>query len=164
MSGMLQIALPHFQGSRRKVAGLALIVPTFKEVDKVNPLIERLRDALDGINWEVVIVDDDSPDGAAEAVTEVARTDPGVAFHPENGSKRAVVGGCRRHSKYFLVAVIDADMQHDDRLLSKMCEALRDGLWSWSSVRDMSPMVASVRGTRHSRESANWRRCSRDWS
>jgi len=96
MSGMLQIALPHFQGSRRKVAGLALIVPTFKEVDKVNPLIERLRDALDGINWEVVIVDDDSPDGAAGAVTEVARTDPGVRFIRRMGRRglsSAVVEG-----------------------------------------------------------------------
>ncbi|MEZ2131384.1 MULTISPECIES: glycosyltransferase [unclassified Sinorhizobium] len=129
MSEMLQIELPRVHQWQRQVADLAVIVPTFKEVDNISPLIEKLRDALDGINWEVVIVDDDSPDGTAEVLTEVARADPRVRFIRRMGRRglsSAVVEGILSTSTPF-VAVIDADMQHDERLLSKMYETLKNG-------------------------------------
>lgn len=129
MSEMLQIELPLAHQWQRQVADLAVIVPTFKEVENINPLIEKLRDALDGINWEVVFVDDDSPDGTAEVLTEVARADPRVRFIRRMGRRglsSAVVEGILSTSTPF-VAVIDADMQHDERLLSKMYDTLKNG-------------------------------------
>src|SRR5450755_3231206 len=55
---------------------LAIVVPTFNECGNVVPLIEALGRALAGVRYEVVFVDDDSPDGTAAAVRQMARTDP----------------------------------------------------------------------------------------
>ena len=57
---------------------LTVVVPTFKERDNVAELVRRLHLALAGVRWEVVFVDDDSPDGTAEAVRALARSDPQV--------------------------------------------------------------------------------------
>jgi dolichol-phosphate mannosyltransferase len=53
-------------------ADLALVVPTLNERDNVRLLIERLERALEGIAWEVIFVDDDSPDGTADVVRALA--------------------------------------------------------------------------------------------
>ena len=52
---------------------LTVIAPSFNEAENVVPLIEKLTDALDGVHWEVIFVDDDSPDGTSERVREQAR-------------------------------------------------------------------------------------------
>src|ERR1700722_8574948 len=57
---------------------LSVIVPSYNEKPNVAPMIERLRVALAGIDWEVVYVDDNSPDGTANAVREIARQDSRV--------------------------------------------------------------------------------------
>ena len=51
---------------------LTIVVPTYNERDNVPLLVDRLDKALAGIAWEVVFVDDDSPDGTAEAVRALA--------------------------------------------------------------------------------------------
>lgn len=57
---------------------LAVVVPTLNERDNVGPLIERLESALDGIRWEAIFVDDDSRDGTADLLREVARSKPRI--------------------------------------------------------------------------------------
>ena len=57
---------------------LTITVPTFNERENVVPLLQRLRTVLTGIVFEVVFVDDDSPDGTAELVRQIARTTPRV--------------------------------------------------------------------------------------
>ncbi|MGL1311191.1 glycosyltransferase, partial [Vibrio parahaemolyticus] len=47
---------------------LSVIIPTFNEVRNVPILVARLGEALKAIEWEVIFVDDDSPDGTADAV------------------------------------------------------------------------------------------------
>src|SRR4029077_5866777 len=66
------------QLSRVAAAELTVVVPSFNEIDNIEPLIERLRDALDGIAWEVIYVDDDSSDGRAPKVRELSQPDPRV--------------------------------------------------------------------------------------
>jgi dolichol-phosphate mannosyltransferase len=78
---------------------LAVVVPTFEERDNIAPLVARLAAALDGIAWEVVFVDDDSPNGTAAAVRVSARADR--------------------------LAVMDADLQHDETLLPRMLARLK---------------------------------------
>ena len=56
----------------RRGAELTVVVPTFNERDNIEPLLARLDAALCGIDWEVVFVDDDSPDGTAEIVRALA--------------------------------------------------------------------------------------------
>src|SRR5436853_1297216 len=57
---------------------LCVVVPTFNERDNVDVLVGRLDRALRGIAWEVVFVDDDSPDGTAEHIRALGERDPRI--------------------------------------------------------------------------------------
>ena len=106
---------------------LAVIVPTFNEKDNVVELISRLEATLQGVDWEVIFVDDDSPDGTSEVVRNISQSKPNVrCIHRigRRGLSRAVVEGMLASSAPYL-AVIDADMQHDETLLPKMLEKAR---------------------------------------
>lgn len=108
---------------------LTIVVPTYRERDNVRPLLAKLEAALDGVAWEVVFVDDDSPDGTAELVKEIAAANPRVRCL-RRVIRRGLAGACIEgmlSSAAKFVAVIDADMQHDEKLLPRMLEALRSG-------------------------------------
>ena len=101
---------------------ISIIVPTFRERENIAPLIERLRATLAGVSWEVIFVDDNSPDRTAEIVRALAATKPNVRCiqrFGRRGLSSAVIEGIASSSAPF-VAVIDADMQHDETLLSRM--------------------------------------------
>lgn len=108
---------------------LSVIVPTYNERDNVVPLIESLELALAGIVWEVIFVDDDSPDGTAERVREAALANPRVRCLQRLGrrglSSACIEGMLSSSARYF--AVIDGDRQHDERLLPAMFHALESG-------------------------------------
>ena len=53
---------------------LAIVLPTFNESGNVGPMVDRLEKALAGIRYEVIFVDDDSPDGTADVVRRLAAT------------------------------------------------------------------------------------------
>ncbi len=106
---------------------LSIIAPTFNEIGNVVELRDRLAAALQGVDWELLYVDDDSPDGTAEAVRSMAQTDPRVRCVHRIG-RRGLVSACLEGmlaSSAPLVAVMDADLQHDERLLPAMYEALQ---------------------------------------
>lgn len=106
---------------------LTIVVPTRNERGNIQPLLERLEQALRGVNWEVVFVDDDSPDGTAEAVRSIARTNPRVRCLQRIGrrglSSACIEGVLSSATPY--VAVIDADLQHDEQLLPRMLETIK---------------------------------------
>ncbi|HEX3365083.1 glycosyltransferase [Phenylobacterium sp.] len=107
---------------------LGVIVPTFKEAPNVRPLLQKLEAALQGIVWQVIFVDDDSPDGTAAAVKAIAATDPRVmCLHRigRRGLAGAVIEGAMASAAPF-VAVIDGDLQHDETLLPQMLKALQE--------------------------------------
>ena len=108
---------------------LAVVVPTFKERDNVPQLIERLRALLAGQHWEIIVVDDDSPDGTAEVARRIGENDARVRCIRRIG-RRGLSGACLEgmlatQARY--VAVMDADLQHDETLLVAMLERLRRG-------------------------------------
>ena len=108
-------------------AELTIVVPTFNERDNVELLIARLDAALRGIEWEVLYVDDDSPDGTAAKVRELAQTDPRIRCLQRIGRRglsTAVIEGMLASSAPYL-AVIDADLQHDESLLPHMLAAIK---------------------------------------
>lgn len=108
---------------------VCVVVPTFNERENVEPLVERLGRALAGVDWEVVFVDDDSPDGTAEVVRALGRQDGRVRCVQRIGRRglsSAVVEGMLT-STAPLLAVIDGDLQHDERLLPVMVQVLRGG-------------------------------------
>jgi dolichol-phosphate mannosyltransferase len=106
---------------------LAIVVPTFNERANVPVLVAALDAALAGRAWEAIFVDDNSPDGTADAARELARADARVRVIQRIGrrglSSACIEGMCATAAP--LVAVIDGDMQHDEALLPKMLDALR---------------------------------------
>lgn len=110
-------------------AKLSIIVPTYNEGGNVNELIKRLDKSLGGISWEVIFVDDNSPDGTANLARKIARTDSRVRCIQRIGRRglsSACIEGMLASSADYL-SVIDGDLQHDERLLPKMFSILQDG-------------------------------------
>ncbi|MBS0643676.1 MAG: glycosyltransferase family 2 protein [Acetobacteraceae bacterium] len=108
---------------------LSVIVPCYNERPNVAPMIDKLRTALAGIDWEVIYVDDNSPDGTSAAVREIARQDSRVRCIRRVGRRglaSAVIEGALSSSADY-VAVIDGDLQHDETRLPLMLDALRSG-------------------------------------
>jgi len=110
-------------------AELSVIVPTFKERGNVAELVRRLDAALKGLAWEVIFVDDNSPDGTAAAVKDLAARDGRVRCLRRVG-RRGLAGACIEgmlSSAAPYVAVIDADLQHDEKVLAQMLATLQSG-------------------------------------
>ncbi len=108
---------------------LSIIVPTFNEIDNVAELIRRIDSCLQGVAWELIFVDDNSPDGTADRVRQISRLDPRVRCILRIG-RRGLASACVEgmlSSSAPYIAVMDADLQHDETLLPKMLEILRLG-------------------------------------
>jgi dolichol-phosphate mannosyltransferase len=116
---------------------LSVIVPTYNERENLEPLVAALSRALAAADFELVIVDDDSRDGTAAAARAIAQANSLVRVIQRIGRRglaSAVVEGVLSTSSPYL-AVIDADLQHDERILPAMLARLRD--------RDLDVVVAS---------------------
>lgn len=108
---------------------LSVVVPTFNERDNVTTLFRRLGAALAGTAFEVIFVDDNSPDATWEVVRALAREDGRVRCIRRVG-RRGLSGACIEGilaSSAPFAAVIDADLQHDETQLSKMLALLQGG-------------------------------------
>lgn len=111
-------------------AQLCVIVPVLNEEGNVARLVERLREVLAGIAWEVMFVDDDSTDRTREIVAGLAAHDPRVRLLHRIGRRglsSAFIEGALA-STAPVIAAMDGDLQHDETLLPKMFAAItRDG-------------------------------------
>jgi len=108
---------------------LTVIVPTYCEADNIDPMIAALDNALAGIRWEVIFVDDDSPDGTANLVRQRGEHDSRVRAVRRIGRRGlagAVIEGMLA-SAGNVVAVIDGDLQHDELLLPDMLAEIDGG-------------------------------------
>ena len=113
----------------QKPIELTVVVPTYNERDNVEPLVTALERHLDGISWEVIFVDDDSRDGTAAVVRDLAQRLPTVrCVHRigRRGLSTAVIEGVLASASPY-VAVIDGDLQHDPALLPRMFAELQGG-------------------------------------
>jgi dolichol-phosphate mannosyltransferase len=117
-------------GSPQSVAGayeLTVVVPTYNERDNIKAVIETLQRHLDGLAWEIIFVDDDSPDGTAEEIRRLSQDLPNVRCLQRIGRRglsTACIEGMLASSAPFL-AVIDADLQHDIGTLPLMLHSLK---------------------------------------
>lgn len=105
---------------------LAVIVPTFNERQNVQELISRVEQALEGLAWEMIFVDDDSPDGTSAEVKAIASRDHRIRCIRRIGRRglsSACIEGMLASSAPAFV-VMDADLQHDERKIPEMLEAL----------------------------------------
>ncbi|NJL31814.1 MAG: glycosyltransferase family 2 protein [Phycisphaerales bacterium] len=116
---------------------LAVIIPTLNEVGNIEPLLQRLDIALTGIEHHIIFVDDNSRDGTTELLRKLSQQRPNVRFIHRIGRRglsSACTEGMLSTAAPFL-AVMDADLQHDESLLPKMYDRVRQG--------DLDIMVAS---------------------
>lgn len=110
-------------------AQLVVVLPTFNERDNVAAMVSRLDAVLGGISWEAIFVDDDSTDGTREILGEISRRDSRIRFIHRIG-RRGLSSACIEGmlaSDAPLIAVMDADQQHDEALLPEMVRHLSAG-------------------------------------
>ena len=117
---------------------LAIVVSTLNERDNVGPLIDRL-DGLGGVDWEAVFVDDASADDTAEHLRDLGRTDRRIRctrrFGRRGLSSACIEGILATSARY--IAVIDANLQHDETLIPRMLaavSALSSTSWAAASL------------------------------
>ncbi len=121
---------------------LAIVIPTFNERENIDILLKRLETALHELQWEAIFVDDDSTDGTVARLEEACRANPRlrcIRRLGRRGLSSAVVEGIQSTFAPY-VAVMDADLQHDERLLAPMLDMLR---------RDEADLVV---GSRYAKE------------
>jgi dolichol-phosphate mannosyltransferase len=108
---------------------LSIVVPTRNEVENIRPLLDGITAALAGRSWEVLFVDDDSPDGTADLVDSIAAGNPHVRCLRRVG-RRGLSSACLegfQATSAPVIAVMDGDLQHDERLLPTMLATLEQG-------------------------------------
>lgn len=108
---------------------LSVVVPCFNERDNVAPLAAALEAALVGRRWELIIVDDDSPDGTAAVARGLGARDGRIRCIRRIGRRglsSAVIEGALAASGR-IVAVMDGDLQHDESILPALVERIERG-------------------------------------
>lgn len=146
-------------------AELAIIVPTFNEAANVELLVDAIAAAAPDLDWEVVFVDDNSPDGTAERVREIAQTDARVRIvhrYGRRGLSSACVEGIMASAAPYCI-VMDADFQHDERIIPDLLRQLKQdhvdvvvgsryteggGFGEWTRRRVMVSQVATWMATK----------------
>lgn len=107
---------------------LALIVPTFNESGNLREVVRQVTEALGDTRWELIFVDDSSPDGTAALASQIGREDNRVRCLHRIG-RRGLAGACIEGflaTSAPIMAVMDADLQHDATLLGRMLVKLRE--------------------------------------
>ena len=110
----------------------SLVVPTFNERPNIGPLIGRIEAVLnqEPIDFEIIIVDDNSPDETWKLAQEIAKEDSHLQVIRREGSRglaTAVVAGWKA-AKGEILGVIDADLQHPPEILPHLLEPILSGL------------------------------------
>lgn len=111
-----------------ELALVSVVVPTFNEVGNVTPLLERLERALDSHRYEIILVDDDSPDGTWQVAERAAEADDRITVirrQGQRGLSSAIVAGMAKASGAVIV-VIDADLQHDEQRIPDLVAEISD--------------------------------------
>lgn len=107
---------------------ISVIVPTYNERENLEELFDRISRALEGYDYEIIIVDDDSPDGTWEFAQQLGERYPVKVIRrtKEKGLSSAVIRGFGEASGDVFV-VMDADLQHPPEVIPELLEAIEDG-------------------------------------
>ena len=108
---------------------LTIVIPTYNERENIHVMVDKLAAVLRDINWEVIFVDDDSPDGTAELVRTLADKNPRVHCL-QRIRRRGLASACIEGilaSSAPVVVVMDADLQHDESILPEMLNMIHSG-------------------------------------
>ncbi len=124
--------------SSEPVCELAIVIPTYNERENVACLVASLEEALTGIDWRVIFVDDNSPDRTGDVLRGLSAKNAKISILERldrRGLASACIEGMLATSAPY-IAVMDADLQHDERILPEMLRRLK-------SEHDVDLVVAS---------------------
>lgn len=136
------------------VPQISIVVPCYNEAENVAPLVEAVARAMAFYTWEMIFVDDNSPDGTIAVVRAVAANDSrvrGIRRIGRRGLSSAVIEGALSSSAP-IVAVMDGDLQHDEACLVPMVEAVSSGDY------DLAVASRHLEGGGREGLANNWRR------
>lgn len=108
---------------------LSIVLPTYNEKDNIPILFERLQKTLKNIPYEIIVADDNSPDGTWKLVEEISETQENIHLlrrMSNKGLSPAVMDGLAIAKGSYAV-IMDADLQHDEKIIPKMLEQLKAG-------------------------------------
>ena len=105
----------------------SIIIPTYNEVENIEPLINKIHQNLRE-SYQIVVVDDNSPDGTGEIAEELGRHFPVRVLHRQGrlGLASAVLAGLRV-AQADIVGVMDADLQHPPEVATRLLDAVSQG-------------------------------------
>lgn len=170
-AGNLQV--PEFPPSDSGVTGqpiqFSLIIPTYKESGNIRNVIERLSQILDEFipgDYELIVVDDDSPDGTWEVALSLTAEYPQLRVmrrQEERGLSTAVIRGWQV-ARGSILGVIDGDLQHPPHVLLELLSKIHrgadlavasrhvdgGGVSSWSFIRRFFVSWGAIIRTSHS--------------
>ena len=111
-----------------QITELSIVVPTYNEKTNIYKLIKSLQVVLKEVNWEIIFVDDNSPDKTADEVRKISQVNSKVHIIHRIGrrglSSACIEGAISASSKYVLI--MDADMQHDEKIITKMLNTIKN--------------------------------------
>jgi dolichol-phosphate mannosyltransferase len=105
------------------------VIPTYNERENLPVLLQRIQRALQGVTYEVIVVDDNSPDGTWEVAEEASRGSAAVVLIRRPGKMglaSAFIDGLKR-SRGELVGLMDGDLQHPPEVLASLVKAVNGG-------------------------------------
>ena len=131
---------------------ISVVVPAYNELENLDPLVTRVRSALDGagVAWELMVVDDGSNDGSGERLDELATEEPRLAalhLHTRSGQSAALDAGFHQAGGRY-IAILDADLQTFPEDLPSLLDVLTD---------ENADAVVGIRGDR---QDSGWKRFS----
>ncbi|MES2615035.1 MAG: glycosyltransferase [Bdellovibrionota bacterium] len=139
---------------------LSIIIPTYNESQNIPVLMDRISQRLAAVDKEVIIVDDNSPDKTWEIARNLSSTYPWIRvirrLHDRGLSSAVLAGFAVAEGDY--LAVMDADLQHDEQILPQFIEQFLlgadivvgsrkvegGGVQDWSVIRKFISWVATV--------------------
>jgi dolichol-phosphate mannosyltransferase len=106
---------------------ISIVIPTYKEKDNIQPLVERINSSLSKTDYEIIIVDDNSRDGSEELVSSLAKKYPVriIVRKDKRGLSSAVVDGIASSTGENVI-VMDADLQHPPEVLPDIVKELEN--------------------------------------
>lgn len=121
----------HAESDTRRTApaSVVLVAPAFNEADALPTFCRSVRDALDGLPWTLLIVDDGSTDDTAEVLADLARDDAriaGLVLSRNFGHQYALAAGLSRADGE-VVVTLDADGQHPPSVILELLDRWRNG-------------------------------------
>ncbi|HIP46979.1 MAG TPA: glycosyltransferase [Campylobacterales bacterium] len=108
---------------------LSLVIPMMNEEDNVAPLFKAVREALEGIDYELILVDDGSSDETIPRMKELADARTKIVIFKRNYGQTTAMAAGIDIAEGELIATIDGDLQNDPTDIPMMIKLLEEGKW-----------------------------------